>query len=718
MRILFFIILFLISVTVRGAVTPSGASISDNGAWLYIYYTGTVATNQGHSMNLGSNRETNTAKITLTFTDYGYSAGTLVTKPNTRVATKAIRFPYYSEDYVNEWIDGAGQLVTAYALNTEIPSTATNVVVSVAANVTQSNSSASLTATNSSTISHPPVMGWFVQTNRWQFTPTGNTFILQVAGGQGWSIHDLSSLDCVEVFSRGTSGATNAVVTVLGSDFTWSPNDGDAKPVVCGRAVMDQTVFAQGEVITNYAIFKPKWGTNVVNIFTTTNTTDRLYPHNGTDQPIILTCNKNDTDTWVYAVVDINSATDHGSVRTKTGIGPAAALTDGTAITPFGDIMSALQDCGSTNNTYLSRANYTYIQIYVTNSANTFSNISLTSRSLASQPYYILKHPSVTRAQAVLTNKVSGVFPLPRNQHGVFAELTFAPQANSGYLNNGVRSLTFYKNYFKTNSTALGVWTDFNTNTFWIQNEFEYSATGLRATAQEPNQPINIISLFRGNTVYNYINRVNPIVMVGNYFPHTQATAPVQLLITHEVSSTNFWFSPFCWQGNLFEYVDDTSYLFSVALSIPGGAASQLERGAWIMNNLLEISRGQAGIPFDVSESQKTGEGNTNFVSSGNTVLGLYHPPYAFQTNLVQYSWFYQDVGNIYADRQFKGDASDGDFGPNASRTNRFQQMFGVGSRDNALTHLTATDFNYESTTSSIENRGFDSKSLSIRFHN
>lgn len=652
-----------------GAGTITGAEIEPSGESMAIYVSGY---NTNGVLDFGFTTNANSGcKVRATFTVPGVNNFT-----ENFLGTKAYSFAYpYQSNY---WIEPYGAappplndgVRIRVALSKRVTISDTAGLLDVDANWFSNNTAVvGMTITNNSLLTYGslrPIAMW--RSMPWQLWGS-NTLIKLVAREYFAS----SNVPVHSVDMWANSGAINTVTqTITQPTIDW--NARDPVPVQEYMVWHNYGVFNQGSTITNHFTIKLRRGTNVFSTITSP------YPPDHPDYaPLVGFCDKSNTWPYVVALVDATNGSTAGVAvtnwSTATNGSTAAFATIAQAKHAAGLTNQAVHGTNTYSNCYIVFAN-TNAQQYGWMGGETPGTRGASTTWTHYQPAWGVNKTNVRLS--FITGSTVGQKTIKDHINGVYIDFT----ANATMFGNGNAHVWIDDCLIGTNTGSSAGLTAFTTNT-WVTKCTLLRFRGALATLFNSQQYSSI--RMWGNTALGFPENTtciwSPSLFVGN------SIRPIgtqqQFILKNDVATVaNLGLADPCyWSFNEILNQDNTA---GGITTIAIGLTTNLSVGAVVDNNLLEGRNYGTQPQFDIMQSQRDGEGCTNYMSSGMTSLMVYHPIFELATNSTLSGW--HDRNGIFASLAFRGDVS----ALNPAATNRWGRYFSVDCSGNVQTLIGA----------------------------
>jgi hypothetical protein len=650
--------------------TPSAVAIESNGWRVVTYLQDVTSSNMMffNGMLTNNNSLTVTSKFSIEFQTPGFDInGNAVMVNRTNWGTKLLRQPYSAAGGQNtnlvvvsggvtmpviassEWFSSFDSNLTARLLEGAFVETN---------DVTDSAAAVLTSVTNKSTLPFPRVIAhWY---NTVPYDLVGSSYTLGVSAWH-YSGKDFYPVACVKgwaVSASGVRSTTNIARMRL--------NYNAPTPSIYWEITIDGSGFAQNEEITNYFKVFPWWGNSL-------DSSDGVNsPEYHDYNPLILFCNKNGTAKAVYANVDPTNGVSTGVATTNRS--------EWAAATPFQNIGQAANAAGATNNTRNGINSLGNCFIALTNGDYKFWDTTLSSRTAPTNWLTIMARPDLTDDW----RQVVRIYTNLNNQTGQkdlklrFQNVCFTWTNNASMVSQGYKAIDFNQIEVWTNLQSGATLFAFHTNV-WVRNSLiRRVRPGFTYVIGTSNSWVKCWDTeFRGFARMTNTTTFNCVSWIGNLI---NPPSPESYVLKNDSAVINPC-DPFIWAFSRFYNAD--AAVFPIAI----GIETNLVIGGVVAQCLIEATRSFVGIPYDIMQSQKANETCSNLLSIGNTVLGVYHPPFEIgNVNGRTIAWF-KDENNVFADIETSGDIGSAD----ADNTNRWAETtYSVGRSGNVFMELNA----------------------------
>jgi len=457
-------------------------------------------------------------------------------------------------------------------------------------------------------------------------------------------------------------------------------------PTIVYRSFVWQTNFTAGVAGTNFTNFVkvfPRIGDSSSIWDSSDGTYDGDSPYLG---PQVFFSNRNGDYSICFACVDRTNGFADGNIYTNLASLIAAPRC-------FTNIQLALNTMAVTNLTLFNKSNWDNCVILLTNGRHGFVSDpdapTVTTRLLNRSWITISNYPGVAMVDAVIcTNR--GATSVQKLSRIKFVGLTLDWIANAAFDSQGRSAIWWDRCDIRTNEIGNTGAISVNNTNIWMtgctvgRNRYGFKPSGT------PNTKEPLLDRWHvwGNRFSCYTESMNPITFIGNIIlPATNGPSGIK----NDTAGSGF--DPWCYSFNQVLRGDASALPLSI------GLATNVDIGALVIQNVLEVATNGSNPPFDVMQSTRDLERSSNIIVWNNTILARYHPPFNHSSNTVQYSALYSHVGNLIDDFEIDTDGSLSGATQNADnrRTNRWNLIYGVGTVGNAYAELNAQNGNPES---------------------
>lgn len=485
-----------------------------------------LGTGGAYDLGLGANNTPAGAKVVLAVTSLGFDdAGNATTITRTVYGTKQVRQAYPNQASNQESVVNTSDVKVRVALSEPVyakdKAGAGNSGVDITATIkagfyTQgsANNAATLTATNSSTVAYPKVVG------NWSWpdgTAVGASMTLRAVAFHA-SARQGRPVRCVK-FTVTDAHAATVSATVTGQ--TVDGSIGDAVPVPEYIGVLSTAALTQGDALTARFQAYP-WVGDSASVLDTSTGAAQPSPLYG---PRTFVCDKAGTYGASVAVVDPVGGND------ATGAAVAGPLNTSSPPAAFLTIAAALNALRTFNSTTYGRANKGNSTVYLRAGNHAWLGGSVTADSVTANLWCtITRYPTDSQASVVINAKAaSGSYGL--GYRVKISDVTWTAQSASGVAQG--------HNYLWLDNATLNTPTA-NQPPFY-NNKVQYAtrttvvadALGFRPFSTN-NSPWGIV---RGSTLDGYGTNAAILVytVLGN---RKTSTNNVQLYTSDNISTT------------------------------------------------------------------------------------------------------------------------------------------------------------------------------------
>lgn len=701
---LFLTLLVLLPLTGWAAVGDiTGVEISPSGwsgrAWISGLNTnGSIVTGFTGSNNLG------TPRWTFRVNRNGYNAdGTTNIKADILYAVATLRHPWSNSaaggppgPFTNQIATIGNDSVVSFALSDVIASPDSIILDALAGAYTVTNGTGTnsiaitgLAVTNSSTQIYPKTMAWN-KTIPWQIIQS-SSYLSEVVAAQyfGENSFPVRSAHFWAVDANGNRSPTNIVTH-------WNVNWDGPIPMGVMSSWVDISGLTANTNFTNYVKVFPIVG-NAATIVDASDGTEIVdSPYLG---PVPLWNDRLLTMARVFVLVDRTNGVAAGVAVTNW----TQAL-NGTAV-PFTNFQTALNAAALTNmifNGGTSRSNWHGVVCLVTNGIHGWisdpDTPTVTTRSEGFSWLEISNHPAALMANVIIrTNR--GNQNIQRLLKPKFEGITFDMNGNASIVSSGHRAVCWIRCDIKTNEAGTAsTLATFNTNNWLVLSTVGRIRGGFRMTSAGggAGTPTEQRWYVWQNRFTSYLDTMRPCLFAGNLvLPATNS--PTAIANDVVIVSVDPWML----YNNAILRADASS------VTVSFGLGTNLNRGAFLANNIVEVSTNGNQPPFDFMQSAKPGEVCTNAIFWNDTVLCVTHPPFNHTTNQHTFTTWYSQQNNLFDDWEV---GLDGALSTNQDpfRTNRWTHLYNPGSAGNVFCELNNVRGDSESISVTSGNWGFN----------
>lgn len=649
-------------------ISPSGWS---GRAWISGLNTnGSIVTGFTGSNNLG------TPRWTFRVNRNGYNAdGTTNITAQIAYAVATLRHPWSNSaaggppgPFTNQIATVGDDCVVSFALSEMVASPDSITLDALAGAYTVTNGTGTnsvaitgLAVTNGSTQIYPRTMAWN-KTVPWQIVESSSVYMEVVAAQYfGEQRYPVRSGHFWAVDANGNRTPTNVITW-------WTVNREGPLHMATLGAWVDISGLTVNTNYTNYVKVFPVVG-NAATILDASDGTELV------DSPYL-----GPVPMWkgptarVYVLVDRTNGVAAGVAVTNW----ADAL-NGVAV-PFTNFQTALNAAALTNmifNGGTIRSNWHGVVCLVTNGIQGWisdpDTPTVTTRGDGFGWLEISNHPAAALADVIIrTNR--GNQNIQRQLKVKFAGVTFDMIGNASMVSSGHRAVWWDRCHIKTNEAGTAsTLATFNTNNWVTRSTVERIrggftfGTGVVGTPTEQRW-------YMWQNLFTGFQTIRPASFFGNLIlPQTNC----QTFIQNDSTVTRF--DPWGFYNNAIFRADAS------VVTVSFGLGTNLNMGAFVANNILEVSTNGSQPPFDFMQSTRPGEVCTNALFWNNTIIALCHPPYNHTTNHSAFTAWYSHQNNLFDDYEM---TMDGGGSPDPWRTNRWSEIYSVGSAGNVFCEL------------------------------